>query len=105
MAGDTSQTLAAFALAAIPGVVVLEILEYGRPRTRERSGARAFAGYLIISLLVWAAAVVCLQADGRLAAVIDSGKASGRAQVAAYLALTWRLLIASLTIGLILRSV
>jgi hypothetical protein len=105
MAGDTSQTLAAFALAAIPGVIVLEILEYGRPRTRERRGMRAFAGYLIISLLVWAAAVLCLGADVRLAAVIDAGRASGSDQVAAYLALAWRLLIASLTIGLILRSV
>lgn len=105
MAGDTSQTLVAFALAAIPGVIVLEIFEYARPRTRERSGARSFAGYLIISLLVWVAAVLCLDADGRLAAVIDAGKASGGAQVSAYLALAWRLLIASLAVGLILRLV
>jgi hypothetical protein len=31
MGGESSKTIAAFALAAIPGVIVLEILEYGRP--------------------------------------------------------------------------
>jgi hypothetical protein len=103
MAGDTSQTIAAFALAAIPGVIVLEIFEYARPRTRERGGARAFAGYLIISLLVWIVAVLCLDADGRLAAVIDAGKEAGSEQVEAYLALAWRLLLASLAVGAFLR--
>src|SRR3954447_17789889 len=103
MAGDTSQTIAAFALAAIPGVIVLEILEYARPRTRERGGARAFAGYLIISLLVWIGAVLFLDADGRLAAVIDAGEESGSAQVEAYLALDWRLLLASAAVGVLLR--
>lgn len=103
MGGDTSKTIAAFALAAIPGVIVLEILEYGRPRIRERSGTRAFAAYLIISLLVWIATVVCLDGDGRLAAVIDSGSLSGEKQVEAYIALGWRLLVASVTVGLLLR--
>jgi Family of unknown function (DUF6338) len=103
MGGDSSRAIAAFALAAIPGVIVLEILEYARPRTRERSGARAFAGYLIISLLVWVAAVLCLDADGRLAAVIDSAKESGSAQVACYVALAWRLLLASVVVGLSMR--
>lgn len=103
MGADTSKTIAAFALAAIPGVIVLEILEYGRPRIRERSGTRAFAAYLIISLLVWVATVVCLDGDGRLAAVIDSGGQAGEKQVEAYMALGWRLLTASVAVGLLLR--
>jgi len=104
MGGDTSKTIAAFAFAAIPGVIVLEILEYGRPRTRERSGARAFAAYLIISLLVWIVAVVCLDGSGRLAAVIDSGGQPGKEQVEAYAALGWRLLATSVVVGLLLRG-
>lgn len=96
--------IAAFALAAIPGVIVLEILEYGRPRTRERNGARAFAGYLIISLFAWIAAVLFLDGDSRLAAVIDSADESGRRQVDAYIALGWRLLAASVMTGCLLRG-
>jgi len=41
----TSATIATFALAALPGVIVLEIYEFGRPRIRERNPARAFAVY------------------------------------------------------------
>jgi hypothetical protein len=103
MAGDTSQAITAFALAAIPGVIVLEILEYARPGARERSGPRAFAGYLIISLLVWIAAILCFDVEGRLAAVIDTGGNSGRAQVDACIALAWRLLFASVAVGFFLR--
>jgi hypothetical protein len=101
--GGTSKAIAAFALAAIPGVIVLEILEYGRPRTRERSGARAFAAYLIISVVVWMFSLLLLGTRGRLAAVIDSAKGSGEDQVGAYLALGWRLLLAALVVGLLLR--
>jgi hypothetical protein len=104
MEGSASKTIAAFALAAIPGVIVLEILEYGRPRTRERSGARAFAAYLIISLIVWLVAIACLDGDGRLAAVIDSAGQAGGRQVEAYISLGWRLLAASLVVGVLLRA-
>lgn len=103
MGGDSSKTIAAFALAAIPGVIVLEILEYGRPRIRERSGPRAFAAYLIISLVVWGATILLLDGGGRLAAVIDSSKGTGQAQVDAYIALAWRLLIAAVAVGFLLR--
>ena len=49
MAGSF-EALATFALGAIPGIVVVEFLEYGRPRLRERAGARAVAGYLILTV-------------------------------------------------------
>lgn len=103
MAGEASQAIAAFALAAIPGVLVVEIVEYARPRFRDRSGVRALASYLILSLLVWASVYVLLSGDTRLAAVIDAGDASGQQRVEAYAALAWRLLLAAVTLGVILR--
>lgn len=99
----TSQALATFALGAIPGVIVLELIEYNRPRLRERNGARAFASYLILSLFVWAGAVVVLQADDRLAVLLDVAGKDGRLQVQAYVSLTWRLLLASVAIGIAAR--
>jgi hypothetical protein len=103
LGSETSQTIAAFALAAIPGVLVLELIEFGRPPFRDRSGARAFASYLILSLVVWGSAVVFLGADRRLAAVIDAAHRSGQVRVDAYAALAWRLLIASLLVGVAAR--
>ncbi|HVO54508.1 MAG TPA: hypothetical protein VMT37_08855 [Solirubrobacterales bacterium] len=103
MTGETAQAIAAFALAAIPGVLVLEILEYGRPRLRDRSGIRAFASYLILSLVVWSVATVCLDAGGRLAAVVDVADAAGQIRVDAYSALAWRLLVTSVAVGLLAR--
>lgn len=92
------------ALAAVPGVIVLEILEYGRPRIRDRKGARAFAIYLILSLLVWALAMVVLGASERLAAVIDAGSGSGQRLVDSYIALSWRLTATAVALGLLLRA-
>jgi len=103
MAGSF-EALATFALGAIPGIVVLEFLEYGRPQLRERGGARAIASYLILSLLVWGLAAVCLEADDRLAAVLDASEKGGDAQVQAYIALSWRLLVASVALGIALRG-
>jgi hypothetical protein len=103
MAGSF-EALATFALGAIPGIIVLECLEYGRPQLRERGGARAVASYLILSLLVWGLAALCLEADDRLAAVLNASKAGGDAQVQAYIALSWRLLVASVALGAALRA-
>jgi hypothetical protein len=103
MAGSF-EALATFALGAIPGIVVVEFLEYGRPRLRERAGARAVASYLILSLLVWGLAALCFEADGRLAAVLDASGQGGWEQVDAYIALAWRLLVGSLVLGATLRA-
>jgi Family of unknown function (DUF6338) len=81
MGPDTLQAIAAFALAAVPGVIVLEILEYGRPPLRERSTTRAFALYLILSLLTWATALLLHAAD-HLAAVRPRWFTSASATVA-----------------------
>ncbi|MGN6275235.1 MAG: hypothetical protein ACTHNP_04795 [Solirubrobacterales bacterium] len=99
----TFREIVAFALAAIPGVILLEILEYGRPRLRERNGARAVASYLILSLLVWVLALLLFKADGHMAAVIDAADKSGQLQIQAYDALAWRLLGSSLILGLAMR--
>lgn len=80
MAGSF-EALATFALGAIPGIVVVEFLEYGRPRLRERAGAQAVGSYLILSLLVWGLAALCFEADGRLAAVLDASGQRGREQI------------------------
>lgn len=77
MSGETAQAIAAFALAAIPGVLVLEIVERGRPPLRDRHGIRAFAAYLMLSLAVWAVAALLFDAGGRLAAVIDASELAG----------------------------
>lgn len=103
MGSETSEAIAGFVLAAIPGVLVLEILEYGRPRLRDRSGVRALASYLILSLVVWASAVLLLDAGGRLAAVIDAAHATGQGRVGAYTALGWRLLVSSVAVGMAAR--
>lgn len=103
MAGSF-EALATFALGAIPGIIVLEFLEYGRPQLRERRGVRAVASYLILSLLVWGLAAVCFEADDRLAAVLDASEKGGNAQVQAYIALSWRLLVASVALGVVLRA-
>ncbi|HET9198751.1 MAG TPA: DUF6338 family protein [Solirubrobacterales bacterium] len=102
MAGSF-EALATFALGAIPGIIVLEFLEYGRPQLRERGGARAIASYLILSFLVWGLATVCLNADDRLATVLDTSEEGGVEQVQAYVALSWRLLVASAVLGICLR--
>ena len=67
-----SLAITTFAFAAIPGVLVLEILEFGKPRLRERLGVRAIALFLIVSAIVWSLAVVLFGADQNLAAVIES---------------------------------
>jgi hypothetical protein len=99
----TFREIVAFALAAIPGVILLEVLEYGRPRLRERNGARAVAAYLVLSLLVWVLALLLFKADGHMAAVIDAAGKSGQLQIQAYDALAWRLLVSSLVLGLAMR--
>jgi len=48
--------------------------------------------------------VVCLGADDRLAAVLDASEKGGDAQVQAYVALSWRLLVASVALGIVLRA-
>ncbi|HEV2789735.1 MAG TPA: hypothetical protein VGV69_00370, partial [Solirubrobacterales bacterium] len=101
--GGTFEALATFALGAIPGVIVLELLEYGRPQLRERGGARAVASYLILSLFVWALAIHCFEADDRLAAVLDASHQEGHIQVQAYISLSWRLLLASVAFGVVAR--
>jgi hypothetical protein len=95
---STSAAIATFVLAALPGVIVLEIFEFGRPRIRERNAARAFALYLILSLIAWVAAAAILGANGRLGDVIDLASkpkwvpGHGNDLVDAYIALSWRLL-------------
>ncbi|HSS42032.1 MAG TPA: DUF6338 family protein [Solirubrobacterales bacterium] len=103
MAGSF-EALATFALGAIPGIIVLEFLEYGRPQLRERGGARAGASYLLLGLLVWGFAVLCFEADDRLATVLDASGQGGHEQVAAYVALSWRMLVSSVTLGAALRA-
>ncbi len=104
MSGETAQAIAAFALAAIPGVLVLEIVEGGRPPLRDRHGIRAFAAYLMLSLAVWAVAALLLDAGGRLAAVIDASELAGQHRVDAYSVLAWRLLVAAVAVGVSLRA-
>lgn len=103
MSPGTSQAIVAFALAAVPGLIVLEILEYGRAPLRQRSGARAFALYLFLSFFVWIVAGLLLGASGRLADVIDAGSAQGPQIVNAYIALSWRLAAAAVGIGIAMR--
>jgi len=104
MDGGASQAIVSFALAAIPGVIVLELLEYGRPRVRDRSGVRAFASYLILSLIVWVSAFLLLDIGGHLASAIDPEIRSSQLRVDAYAALAWRLLLASIGVGIALRA-
>ena len=106
---STSAAIATFVLAALPGVIVLEIYEFGRPRIRERNAARAFAVYLILSLIAWVAAAAILGANGRLGDVIDLASkpkwapGHGNDLVNAYIALSWRLLGLAVALGLGLR--
>lgn len=105
----TAATIAAFALAALPGIIVLEIFEFGRTRIRDRNAARALAVYLILSLVAWVAAALVLGADDRLGSVIDlasrtkPGPGQGAELVNAYIALSWRLLVLAVVLGLTLR--
>lgn len=104
--GEASQAIVTFAIAAIPGVLVLEMIEYARPRVTERGGIRGLAVYLILSATVWGLAVLSpLQADGRLASVIDTANSSGEDRVTAYAALAWRLAVTAVAIGIALRIV
>ncbi len=106
---STSAAIATFVLAALPGVIVLEIYEFGRPRIRERNASRAFAVYLILSLLAWVVAAAILGANGRLGEVIDLASeprwvpGHGNDLVDAYIALSWRLLGLAVALGLGLR--
>jgi hypothetical protein len=97
------QAIATFALAAVPGILVLEILQFQRARLYERGGLRTIALYLIVSAAVWAVAVLMLGADHHLAAVIDSADRGGTAQVTAYTALAWRVAVIAIGLGLVLR--
>jgi hypothetical protein len=100
---DGWQAIATFALAAVPGVLVLEILQFEKPRVRDRGGLRGVARYLILSAIVWAVAVVAVRVDENLASVIDSADAGGQAQVTAYIALAWRLAATAVVVGIALR--
>jgi hypothetical protein len=97
------QAIATFALAAVPGILVLEILQFQRARLYERGGLRTIALYLIVSAAVWAVAVPALGADHHLAAVIDAADRDGTTQVAAYTALAWRVAVTAIGLGVILR--
>jgi hypothetical protein len=101
--GDFPQTIAGFALAALPGLFVLEILGFGRPRLTERNGIRALGSYLAVSLIVWAVAFLFLGGRAHLASVVDSSDREGLLQVDAYAALAWRLLVASVALGIVGR--
>ena len=83
---------------------MLEILQFQRARLYERGGLTTIAIYLIVSAIVWAVAVPALGADRHLASVIDSADRGGNAQVTAYTALAWRVGVAAIGIGLILRA-
>ncbi len=102
---DGSAAITTLAFAAIPGVLVLEILEFGKPRLRERPGIRSIALYLIVSAFVWGLAALILDADGELASVIDSTRLSGDEQVTAYVALAWRLAATAIGFGTVCRLV
>ena len=110
MTSGVPTTVATFVLAALPGVVVLEIFEFGRPRIRERNAARAFAVYLILSLFAWIAAALILGADDRLGGVIDLTSSSkptqgnGSQLVSSYIALSWRLLVMAIVLGFAIRG-
>lgn len=101
---DGWQAIATFALAAVPGIFVLEIIQLRTPRLRERDGLRAVAWYLIVSAGVWAVAVLIFHADRQMASVIDSAKLGGEQQVTAYIALAWRLGATALGLGLVCRG-
>jgi Family of unknown function (DUF6338) len=100
---DGWEAVATFALAAVPGVFVVEIFQFQKPRLREWSGLKGIALYLIISALVWATAALVFQAHAHLASVIDSADRGGSAQVAAYIALAWRLAVTAIGLGVALR--
>jgi hypothetical protein len=97
---DGSQAIATFAFAAIPGVLVLEIFEFGRPRLRERQASRALAVYLIVSAAVWALAVLVLRADKNLVDIVGVPASSGGARVGAYESLAWKLATMSIVLGI-----
>jgi hypothetical protein len=96
---DGSQAIATFAFAAIPGVLVLEILEFGRPRLREREASRALALYLMVSAAVWAVAVALLGADRNLVDIVARSPSGAGPQVSAYEALAWKLVVVSIALG------
>jgi hypothetical protein len=100
---DGSQAIASFAFAAIPGVLVLEILELGKPRLRERPASRALALYLIVSAIVWACAVLFLGAGQNLATIVDSSNSIGSGRVGAYVSLAWRLAATATAAGAVGR--
>jgi hypothetical protein len=100
---DGWQAIATFALAAVPGVLVLEILQFEKPRVRDRGGLRGVARYLILSAAVWAVAVVVFAVNENLAPVINSADRGGQAQVTAYIALAWRLAATAVGVGITLR--
>jgi len=106
MESGATQAIISFALAAIPGLIVLEILEYSRAPLRERSGTRAFALYLLLSIFAWVVAALVLGVDGRLADVVDadSDRETGQEIVDAYIALAWRLAVAAVGVGVALRA-
>jgi hypothetical protein len=102
---DAPEAVVVFALAAIPGVIVLEIVEYGRPRWGERTATRDLARYLLLSLVAWVVAIGLFAADDRIARAIELDSGQARELVDAYIALAWRLGAAAALSGLVLRGV
>lgn len=97
-----STAVVAFALGVLPGVLVLELLEFTHRPIRERTGVRAFGYFLLLSIVVWVVAVLVFGVDAYLAEIVGADEGtSGQEHVDAYLGLGWRLLVTSLAVGAI----
>src|SRR5437879_2025539 len=101
----TLQALAVAALAAAPGVLVLEVVRFGRPPLRPRDRTRTFAIYLFLSVLVWWAGAQLFDVGGRLADLISLRPQRGQGFVDAVGSLAGDLLLAALLVGCAARLV
>jgi len=103
---DTTEAVAVFLLAVVPGVLALELFEWGRPAIREREKVRTLARYVLVSATVWGAAAIVFDAGGQLKDLIRIGcraECEGTDAVDSYLGLAIDLGVTAMAVGIGVR--
>lgn len=103
MGPGTAEALIVFVLAIVPGVIVLEFIELGRARLRERDTSGTLARYFLFSGAAWAVGTLVFDVAGRLSRLVHLDSHSSNRLVSGYLGLAEVLLISAVGVGLAFR--
>lgn len=98
------EAVAIFVLAAMPGILAGEIIQFSRPRLRVRDAGGTLALYVLLSGAAWAIGLAAFDAEDRLVNLVQLNEAQAGELIGTFVPLAVAILGAGVVVGIVFRA-